>query len=58
MEEIILKHTNENDLVYIPFAGSGVDIEVCIRNNRQWIATETSSEYCDNIKKRISDISI
>lgn len=58
MEEIILKHTNKNDLVYIPFAGSGVDIEVCIRNNRQWIATETSVEYCENIKKRISDISI
>jgi site-specific DNA-methyltransferase (adenine-specific) len=56
MEEIILKHTNENDIVYIPFAGSGVDIEVCIKNNRQWIATEISKEYCDNIEKRIENI--
>jgi site-specific DNA-methyltransferase (adenine-specific) len=56
MEEIILKHTNDNDLVYIPFAGRGVDLEVCIKNNRQWIATEISKEYCDNIEKRIENI--
>lgn len=54
MKEIILKHTNENDLVYIPFAGSGVDIEVCIRNNREWLATEIDSNYCTKIEKRIS----
>ena len=53
MEEIILKHTNEGDLVYIPFAGSGVDIEVCINNDREWLATEISKEYYDNILKRI-----
>ncbi len=56
MEEIILKHTNINDLVYIPFAGSGVDIEVCIRNGREWIASEIDSLYCKNIENRISKI--
>jgi site-specific DNA-methyltransferase (adenine-specific) len=56
MEEIILKHTNPNDIVYIPFAGSGVDIEVCIKNNRNWIATEKDTIYCENIEKRILNI--
>lgn len=54
MEEIILKHTNIGDLVYIPFAGSGVDIEVCINNDRQWLATENDIESFNNIVKRIS----
>jgi site-specific DNA-methyltransferase (adenine-specific) len=56
MEDIILKHTNIGDLVYIPFAGSGVDIEVCIRNNRNWLATEIDNNYCLNIEKRLSSI--
>lgn len=54
-EEIILKHTNENDLVYIPFAGSGSEIIACINNNRKWIATEISKEYCDKIEIRIEE---
>lgn len=56
MEEIILKHTNINDLVYIPFAGSGVDIDVCIKNNRMWLATEIDEIYFQNIKKRLDII--
>lgn len=56
MEEIILKHTNENDLVYIPFAGSGVDIEVCIKNNRNWVATELNENYYEGIMNRITNL--
>ena len=37
------------DLVYIPFAGSGTEIEACVRNDRQWIATEKKKEYIDEI---------
>jgi len=54
---IIEVHSNENDLVYIPFAGSGSEIESCARNNRNWIATEINKEYVnDIIIPRISSI--
>lgn len=41
--------SNKNSLVYIPFAGSGTEIESCIKNNRRWIATELNKEYIDEI---------
>ena len=48
-DRIIKVHSNKNDLVYIPFAGSGSEIESCIRNNRNWIATEINEEYINEI---------
>lgn len=41
--------TNEQDIVYIPFAGSGSEIISCIQNNRQWIATEVNQAYIEDI---------
>lgn len=41
--------SNENSVVYIPFAGSGTEIESCIRNKRTWIATELNKGYIDDI---------
>lgn len=46
---IIKASSNENDLVYIPFAGSGSEIMSCIDNNRQWIATEVNPLYINEI---------
>jgi adenine-specific DNA-methyltransferase len=46
---IINVHSNENDIIYIPFAGSGSEIESCIINNRNWIATELNKDYIDEI---------
>ena len=46
---IILSSTNQNDLVYIPFAGSGSEIEACINTKRNWIASEISEEYVNDI---------
>jgi len=48
-DRIIRASSNENDLIYIPFAGSGSEIESCIRNNRSYIATETNRQYIDEI---------
>lgn len=48
-ERIIKALSNKNDIVYIPFAGSGSEIESCIINNRNWIATELNKEYIDEI---------
>lgn len=46
---IIQSSSNENDVVYIPFAGSGSEIVSCINNKRNWLATELNKEYIDDI---------
>ena len=57
-DRIIRASSNENDLVYIPFAGSGSEIVSCINNNRYYIATELNDEYIGNIIiPRIKNIS-
>lgn len=51
--------SNKNDLVYIPFAGSGSEIESCILNDRNYIASEISDEYVNEIiKPRIKEASV
>lgn len=46
---MIKASSNVGDIVYIPFAGSGTDIESCIINKRVYIATEKKQEYIDNV---------
>ena len=48
-DRIIKASSNENDLVYIPFAGSGSEIVSCIKNKRNWIATEINEEYINEV---------
>ena len=48
-DRIIKASSNEGDIVYIPFAGSGSEIESCIKNNRNYIATETNKQYINEI---------
>lgn len=48
-ERIILSSSNEDDLVYIPFAGSDSDIAPCIKHKRNWLATETNRQYINEI---------
>ena len=55
-DRIIKSSSNENDLVYIPFAGSGSEIISCINNNRNYIATELNNDYIEEIiKPRIEE---
>jgi site-specific DNA-methyltransferase (adenine-specific) len=49
----ILSWTNENDLIYDCFMGSGTVAKMSILNNRNWIGSEISSEYCDIIEERV-----
>ena len=48
----ILSWSDEKDLVYDCFAGSGTTGIVAKRLNRNFILSEISSEYCDLIKER------
>lgn len=43
--------SNEGDLIYIPFAGSGTEIEACLKLKRNWIATELNNQYIEEIIK-------
>lgn len=52
----IISWSNENDLVYDPFMGSGTTAKMAKLNNRNWIGSEISEEYCEIIEKRINDI--
>ena len=45
--------SNENDLVYDCFMGSGTTAKMSIINNRNWIGSEISNEYCNIIEERI-----
>ena len=49
----IISWSNENDLIYDCFAGSGTTAKMSILNKRNWIASEISSDYCEIIKQRI-----
>jgi len=50
----IISWSNENDLVYDPFMGSGTTAKMAIANNRNWIGSEISKEYCDIIRERLN----
>ena len=49
----IVSWSNEGDVVYDCFAGSGTTAKMSIINNRNWIGSEMSSEYCDIIHERL-----
>lgn len=49
----IISWSNENDIVYDCFSGSGTTAKMSIINNRKWIASEMSAEYCEIIKERV-----
>ena len=53
IETPILCSTDENDLVYDPFIGSGTTALVCKELKRNWIGSEISSDYCVIANNRI-----
>lgn len=53
----IISWSNEGDIVYDPFMGSGTTAKMAIQNNRRYIGSEISEEYCNIIRQRIKSIS-
>jgi DNA modification methylase len=49
----IISWSNEGDLVYDPFMGSGTTAKAAICANRNYIGSEISAEYCEIIEKRL-----
>lgn len=56
-QDHILSWSNEGDLVYDPFMGSGTTAKMAILNKRNWIGSEISEEYCKIIERRITTVS-
>lgn len=52
----ILSWTNEGDLVYDCFMGSGTTAKAAISANRNWIGSEISKEYCQIIEQRLEPL--
>mgnify|MGYP003674348952 FL=1 len=50
----IISWSNEGDLVYDPFTGSGTTAKMAIVNNRRYVGSEMSKEYCEIAKERIN----
>jgi DNA modification methylase len=42
-------------IIFDPYMGSGTTAIASIKENRNWIGSEISSEYCEIANKRISD---
>ena len=49
----IISWSNENELVYDPFMGSGTTAKMALLNNRNYIGSEISKEYCEIAETRL-----
>jgi len=52
-ESIIMVHTNEGELVFDPFCGSGTTAVACKNTNRNFIGSEIDSNYYEKALKRL-----
>jgi len=52
----ISNFTKENDIIYDPFMGCGTTAKIAKNNNRNFIGSEISSEYCDIIEERLNTL--
>ena len=56
LSELLIKaSTKEEDVVFIPFGGSGAEIAVCLRTNRRFISAEIDKAYYQVILNRIEN---
>jgi len=55
-DRIVNHFSNTNDLVFIPFAGSGSECVSCLKNNRNFIATEINLNYINIANERLIDV--
>ena len=56
VERCVLALTNENDIVYDPFAGVGSTLLAALKNNRQAYGTEWEQKYIDIGLNRIENL--
>lgn len=57
-EELIKKHSNENDIILDTFLGSGTTAIACKNTNRKFKGCEISKEYIDKITEILDSLKI
>ena len=50
--------SNEGDLIYDPFMGSGTTAKISMILNRNWIGSEISAEYVNISNIRLKDTEV
>ena len=55
VKDHIISWSNEGDLIYDCFMGSGTTAKMAILNNRDYIGSEISLEYCNIINERLNN---
>ena len=53
IEKLILTASNEGDLIFDPFMGSGTTAVACKELNRNFIGCEIEAKYCEIAEKRL-----
>ncbi len=53
LERIVKLSSNEDDVVFDPFVGSGTTLAVAARLSRSWLGCELSDEYATKARERI-----
>lgn len=53
IEELVLKHSNERDLVLDCFSGSGTTALACMNSNRRFLGCEINEEYYNKSIERL-----
>ena len=56
--DLISELSNENDLVFDPFMGSGSTGEACMRTNRKFLGVELDENYYNTSKIRLNSIDL
>ena len=56
LERIIKVSSNEGDLVFDPFAGSGTTLAVAKRLKRRYLGVELSEDYADAVRVRLDAV--
>ena len=54
-QDHILSWSNEGDMVFDPFMGSGTTAKMCLLNGRRCIGAELSMRYCEISVQRLTD---
>jgi len=57
INRFVLGFSNEGDIVFDPFMGSGTTFEACIKNRRYCVGFEIREDYCKLIQERIDNTS-
>lgn len=52
----IISWSNEYDIIFDPFMGSGTTAKMAMLNNRKFIGCELSENYCKIIKERLENV--